>query len=310
MIFSALSYPGSKRRMMEQLLPLFPDGIEDWREPFFGSGSVTIAFLQDNKSKDCKRLLVGDLAPEIWAYHKGIQENADKAIELVKEWFTEAVPSHGRFIRTSKEDEEAYQKYLDAAVEEGKVFFDKMKNLDTSKLSLPERAARTFIVNRLSFSGLGDSGTPTTQKIAVFRLEHADKMRESGKLLERVEIVNEPFQVTMSNTNADKSFVFLDPPYYAQEGSGLYGRDGDTHRGFPHKEFAEFTKGLNCKFMITYDDSPFVRRMFKGFNIEPIKFVYTMAQRASEDALDGEEVLITNYGISSDASYEDIDDIL
>lgn len=311
MIYSGLSYPGSKRRVMDRLLPLFPDGIEDWREPFFGSGAVTFAFLQSDKSRDCKRLLVGDLAPEIWAYHMGCKVAPKEAIEIAEKWFNSRVPTHKRLTSLSVTDSD-YEAVRQAVVEEGLALWKEMQTVDTSKLSIAERCARTFLTNRISFSGMGDSGSMSKDQLCKFRLEHLQKILDVSPLLQRVEIINSPFEETMSNVDKDKSFVFLDPPYYAQEGSGLYGRNGDTHRGFPHKEFATFTKKLGCKWLVTYDDSPFVRRMFKGNGIEivPFQFDYTLAGNKSEDALAGEELLIANYRITPDTSYDILTDIL
>lgn len=309
MIYSGLSYPGSKRRVMDRLLPLFPDGIEDWREPFFGSGAVTFAFLQSNKSMNCKRFLVGDLAPEIWAYHQGCKVAPREAVHIAKEWFKQEVPTHEKLISMSVTDAD-YEKVKEQVIAEGLNFWKIMQTVDTNQLSIAQRCARTFLTNRISFSGMGDSGSMSKDQLCKFRLEHTQKITDVSELLQKVEIINQPFQVTMADTDKDKSFVFLDPPYYAQEGSGLYGRNGDTHHGFPHKEFAEFTKNLNCKWFVTYDDSPFVRKQFAGCHIVPFQFDYTLAGKKSEDALAGEELLIANYQIESDASYDDIDDIL
>ena len=66
-IRSPLRYPGGKWKAMPQILPLIPDNIEDWREPFFGGGSVTLFYLQSHKNT-AKRVIVGDLSPEIWAF--------------------------------------------------------------------------------------------------------------------------------------------------------------------------------------------------------------------------------------------------
>lgn len=309
MIYSGLAYPGSKRRVMDRLLPLFPDGIEDWREPFFGSGAVTFAFLQSSKAKDCKRLLVGDLAPEIWAYHYGCKTVPNEAVQIARDWFNREMTTYERFISTpvSSSDYDNIRLEFEA---EGANLWEQLTTVDTSKMSIAERCARTFLTNRISFSGMGDSGSLSKIKLSKFRLEHINKITDISPLLERVEIVNEPFQVTMADTHPEKSFVFLDPPYYAQEGSGLYGKNGDTHKGFPHNEFAETTKNLNCKWFVTYDDSPLVRRLFRGYHIVPIQFSYTLASKASEDALAGEELLIANYSIESDESYDDLDDIL
>lgn len=309
MIYSGLAYPGSKRRIMDRLLPLFPDGIEDWREPFFGSGAVTFAFLQSNKGQYCKRLLVGDLAPEIWAYHYGCKTVPQEAVEIAREWFLKEVPTYDRFIKLSPSDND-YDVVRVELETEGANLWKQLTSVDTSKMSIAERCARTFLTNRISFSGMGDSGSLSKNRLSKFRLEHINKILEVSPLLQRVEIVNEPFQVTMADTHPEKSFVFLDPPYYAQEGSGLYGKNGDTHKGFPHAEFAETTKRLNCKWFVTYDDSPLVRRLFRGYHIVPIQFSYTLASKASEDALAGEELLIANYSIESDESYDNVDDIL
>lgn len=303
MIYSPLSYPGSKRRVMDRLLPLFPDGIEDWREPFFGSGAVTLAFLQSPKSRDCKRLLVGDLAPEIWAFHQGCKVAAPEAVEIAKQWFTLRVPTHAKLINMDPSDE-GYAGVRAQVESEGLALWKEMQAVDTSKMTIAQRCARTFLVNRISFSGMGDSGSMSKDQLCKFRLEHINKILEVSPLLQRVEIVNAPFQETMADVDPEKTFVFLDPPYYAQEGSGLYGRNGDTHHGFPHKEFGETTRNLKCKWFVTYDDSPFVRRMFRGFQIVPFQFDYTLAGNKAQDALAGEELLIANYDIKSDASFD------
>lgn len=305
MIYSGLSYPGSKRRVMNRLLPLFPDGIEDWREPFFGSGAVTFAFLQSDKSRDCKRLLVGDLATEIWAYHQGCKVAAQEAAEIAKQWFNSKVPTHSVLANMDSSDPD-YDKVREVVIAEGLGLWEQMQKVDTSKMDIAQRCARTFLTNRISFSGMGDSGSMSKDQLCKFRLEHIQKIVDVQPLLQKVEIINAPFEETMADTDAEKSFVFLDPPYYAQEGSGLYGRNGDTHHGFPHKEFAKFTRNLKCKWFVTYDDSPFVRKMFRGCNIVPFQFDYTLAGNKSEDALAGEELLIANYRIESDASYDAI----
>ena len=81
MIKSPISYPGGKFKAMPQIMPLIPSNVKDWREPFFGGGSVTMYYLQeclDGKfASDGKMrvmpetLTVGDLNPEIWNLWEG-----------------------------------------------------------------------------------------------------------------------------------------------------------------------------------------------------------------------------------------------
>lgn len=303
MIYSPLSYPGSKRRVMDKLLPLIPDGIEDWREPFFGSGSVTLAFIQSDKARNLKKIIVGDLATEVWAFHQGCKTVPHEAVAIAKRIFEEHVPTHSKMVEVGTKDSK-YPELRAKVEEEGVVFWKWLKEIDTTQMTLAERCARLFLVNRISYSGLGDCGSLSRDNLCKFRIEHTNRILEISPLLQNIEILNAPFQETMANVDKEKTFVFLDPPYYAQEDSGLYGRGGDTHRGFPHKEFGEFTKSLECKWLLTYDDSPYVRRMFRGYDMVPLQFEYTLAGNKAFDALAGEELLIANYNIQSDASLD------
>lgn len=309
MIESCISYPGSKRKCIDMIMDLVPEGIEDWREPFMGSLSVTLGFLQSEKSRDCKRFVVGDLAPEIWALWAGIQKDHKKVCEIIETWWNEKIPSYEEAITSgnlkSEENKALYERYE----KEGRALWKWSQEVDCTKLSLEERAARTWIVNRISFSAMGDSGSISVDNFMSFRLGHMDKIRDVAPMLEKLEIINAPFQVTMADLDKEKSFIFLDPPYANQEKSGLYGRNGDTHHGFPHKEFAELCKNTEAKWLVTYDDSIFVRKLFrsKKIFIVPFRIIYTMAMKANEDALAGEELFIANYDIRPEKeSYDEI----
>lgn len=308
-IRGGLSYPGGKWKALPQILPLVPDGVEDWREPFFGGGSVTLGFLQSQKSNWCKRFIVGDLAPEIFAYWKGTQESAPEASAQAKQWFSEKCPTQLKLASMSKDDPD-YEKVREVAIQEGLALWAWLTTVDCSQLSLAQRAARTFITNRISFSGMGDSGSMSKDQFCNFRLEQTDRMVEVQPLLQRIEILNASFEVTMADVDPDKSFVFLDPPYIAQEKSGLYGKNGDTHKGFPHVPLANLCKSLPCKWLMTLDDSVKARKLYRGCYIEPFHIPYTMAGKTAEDALAGEEIFIANYEIGSDASYDAIKDLV
>ena len=102
------------------------------------------------------------------------------------------------------------------------------ESIDCSTLSIPERAARIFLVNKVSFSGMGDSGSLSKDQFCAFRLDKLESIKKASPLLQRVEIYNVSFKETMkyAHDKPEKTFIFLDPPYYKQEGSGLYGRGG------------------------------------------------------------------------------------
>lgn len=307
-----IAYPGAKWRFYKYIKPYIPRDIKDWREPFFGGGSMSLSIADDPDFK-LERMLVGDLAPEIWAFWTGCRDYAPEVVGIAKEMFTKNCPKQIELAGMDPDSSE-YLELYDKAIEEGRQFWKWTQEVDCSKLSIPERAARTFLVNKISFSGMGDSGSISKDQFVDFNFSKLDRILAAQPLLQKLEIRNVSFEETMKDVDPNKTFIFLDPPYYRQENSGLYGRGGDTHRGFPHEHFAEVTKNTNCKWFVTYDDSIKVRKMFRGKPVYGDKcyitpFVipggYTLAGKTAEDALAGEELFITNYPINKEE--EDLD---
>lgn len=303
-----LSYPGAKWKAWPLIKPLIPRDITDWREPFLGGASISLLIAEDNEFH-LEKMIVGDIATEIWAFWQGCKENAPAVVEKAKEIFSSWCPTQVQ-MQNMEPDTEEYIRLYEKAIEEGRKFWKWTQSVDCSKLSLVERAARTFLVNKISFSGMGDSGSLSKEQFMEFHFDKLNRILEAQPLLQKMDIRNCSFEETMQDVDPHKTFIFLDPPYYTQgQGNGLYGKGGDNHRTFPHEYFAEFVKSVNCRWLITYDDSIKVRRMFKGYYIKPFQLTYTLAGTYSEDSLAGEEIFIANYDIMGGES-EDLMDLL
>lgn len=310
-IKSPLSYPGGKWKALPQILPLVPYGVENWYESFFGGGSVSLGYLQSNKCT-AKTLTVCELSPEIWGLWQGIKESAPEAAYIAQEWFKRDVPTQLK-LSTMSGAEEDYKKVEEQAELEGRAFWKQLTTIDCKQLTLAQRAARTFLVNKISFSGMGDSGSISMDQFKNFRLDMVQKMLDVQPLLKKIDIRNVSYEELFyeANTRPDSSFMFLDPPYLTQgETSPMYGRNGDTHTGFDHQLLAKMCREAKFKWLMTYDDSIRIRKLYKGLKIREFRLVYTMAGKTAEDALAGEEIFIANYNIESDASYEAIEDIV
>ena len=87
----------------------------------------------------------------------------------------------------------------------------------------------------------------------------------------------------------------MDPPYYTAEKSHLYGKNGNMHKGFDHERFADACIKCKHKWLITYDDSEYIRGLFKDFSITPIQFAYGMTNVGKKASLKGNEIIIKNY---------------
>lgn len=332
-----VSYPGAKWKFIKDgMMDYFPINMKTFIEPFFGGGSVSLSVADDPRFTKLERMIGGDLYTEMWAFWTGVKTDPSAVEEIATKWFTEKCPHQaeihnsrfvggtarsylpgGEFEFFEKSDmltDADKQRIRDnialykVACEEGQAFWDWSQSVDTSAMSIPERAARMLLVNKISFSGMGDAGSLSKDQFCDFTLDKLNGVYDTSKLLQRIEIYNVSFEDTMkygNEGNVADNFIFLDPPYAAQEGSGLYGKNGSTHHGFPHEHFAEFTKEMKCKWFMTYDDSVIVRKLFAGKTaisdkvyMVPYKTVYTMAGQTAEDALAGEELYLANYDIS------------
>ena len=322
MAVPVISYPGSKWRFFKHIKEYIPKDMKVWIEPFLGGASMSLSVADDNSFSKLERMITGDFAPEIYALWMGVRDHADDVMEIADKWFRQACPMQMEFNKaTYGLGEEEAKQYYEEAIAQGKAFWDWTQSVDCSALSIPERAARTFLVNRISFSGMGDSGTMSKDQFMGFKLDKLERIKMAEPLLKRMEIYNVSFEVVMAEAHKDpaNTFIFLDPPYIQQTSSGLYGRDGDTHKGFDHEFFTATTKSMPCKWFVTYDDSVSVRKLFRGNTDDGSKIYvkaftipggYTMAGKTSEDALAGEEVFIANYDIMDDGSLDDVSSMI
>ena len=337
-----VSYPGAKWRFYPYIVDYFPLDMKVFIEPFFGGGSVSLSVADDPRFTKLERMIGGDLYTEMWAFWNGIKKDPAAVVEIATNWFNQACPSHiiaienmatretlvdyleddsylqsAELTDSEKQDITDRKKLYMQAVSEAENFWKWTQTVDTTQMTLEQRAARILIVNKISFSGMGDSGSLSKDQFFNFRLKKLDSVFNTSRILNDhdIQIYNVSFEETMKygNEDPDNSFIFLDPPYFRQEGSGLYGKNGSTHHGFPHEKFAEFTKQMHCKWFVTYDDSVAVRKIFSGNTYfgKPCNFIpftipggYTMSGNNREDALAGEELFILNYNLDDKVDYD------
>jgi len=90
-------------------------------------------------------------------------------------------------------------------------------------------------------------------------------------------------------------FIFLDPPYYSATKSALYGKNGKYHKIFDHQIFSDTMKTVKHNWLITYDDSTYIRDLFSFANIVEWNMIYGMRNVTSNGNQNGKELFIANY---------------
>lgn len=305
MIKSPIAYPGAKGKVCDKLMAMLPDGIKDWREPFFGGGSVTIAFLQSSKGKDCKKFTVGDVYPELFLFWKGLQENPDGLYNIFSEKYNEHL-THMNELKLATPGTAEYDRlYTQVTEVEAKKLWAWVQSVEPETLSELERGARFLLSSKMSFSGVADSGGMSKERVLEIDLERMKSLNEVSKLLQRVDIREQGFESTISSVDEHDSFVFLDPPYITQEVGNLYGRNGSTHKKFKHEDLAKQCLNLKCPWLMTLDDCVKARKLYRGAYISEFYIPYTMTSLVNrEDRLNGEEIIISNYYSGEDEAVD------
>lgn len=266
MIRSPLRYPGGKSRVAEKIVSLIPD-FKEFREPFVGGGSIFINLRQ--KFPD-KQFWINDKYEELSTFWKVLQSDSGKLIEQIWNWKHEF--SDGK-----------------------KLFHFLRENKD--KFDEVQIAAMFFVFNRITFSGTTEAGGFSKQAFEKrFTDSSIERLNPMLQILQNIKITNEDYEHSI-NADGKDVFLFLDPPYFSATNSALYGKNGNLHKAFDHEKFAETLKNCSHKWLLTYDNSPFIRKLFSFAEISSWDLVYGMRNVTTKSQQREQELLISNYSI-------------
>lgn len=245
---SPLRYPGGKTRACKKLDAILKEhfNIGDFNNivsPFFGGGSFEF-HVQNN-------------------YQLHIIAN-DKFTPLYTFW------------NTCKLHKENICKELTTKLDMiDKEEFTRLREKIMDETNEVNQSIMYFIINRCSFSGATLSGG--------FSLD-ASKNRFTKSSIDRInqldltyfDIYNLDFEEFINNNNQDnRNLIFLDPPYYLEKASKLYGNNGDMHDTFEH------VKLYNClskqkNWFMTYNNCEYIKDLYKDFKIIETTWSYGM----------------------------------
>ncbi len=266
MIKSPLRYPGGKSRAINIISKLIPD-FNEFREPFLGGGSV---FIYTKQCYPNKKYWINDLYFELYIFWEMLQENVDILIDKIYEW-REKFPV-------------------------GKELYNYL-NENLASFNDLERATAFFIYNRITFSGTTLSGGFSQQAFSGrFTDSSIRRLHKFAKVINGTKITNLDYEEVV-NQKGDNVFLFLDPPYYSATKSALYGKNGNLHKNFDHERFANVMQKSQHKWLITYDDSEYIRELFSFARITPWNLTYGMRNITATSDQNGKELFISNYDI-------------
>jgi len=157
-----------------------------------------------------------------------------------------------------------------------------------------------WCLNKMSFSGLSESGTLSKQAcVSNFSMLQCTKLEAYGHHIKDWKITNQDYS-TLLDAPDDRTLVFLDPPYdkVGKDGKSiLYGKNGEMHKGFNHLKFFEDCEKSAASMLVTYDSNPELIELWKQWYPESWDLTYTMhsGKNYRKDQKQRQELLLSNY---------------
>ena len=253
-IKSVFRYPGGKSNHAEEISEYFQD-FDTVISPFLGGGSVELKLT--NKGK---RVISSDIDKHLINCWQQLCTNRDEMYEYAKYYYDYF--------------------HSDISKEEKRTEFYRIRETANEFLDI-KGAAEYWIVNRISFSGLGLRGGFSESSIKAELGPLVLKRLKEWKKPEGFEIpVCLDFDDIL-NKYPDYP-VFLDPPYYLEKG-WLY----PNHKNFNHEKLADCLKKRNTPFMMTYNDCPKIIDLYSdnSIKLEKRSWFYSMTNKRNGNEL-------------------------
>lgn len=268
---SPLRYPGGKTRACKKLESIINEyfNINEFNtmiSPFFGGGSFE--FYIQNK------------------YNLYLNVN-DKFTFLYNFWLTCV---NNKLELCSKLNE-----YINKLTKD--VFLDMRVNI-VNEPSILQQAVYYFVINRCSFSGAtlsgGFSREASQKRFTVSSIKrimdlnlNSDSFKINNEDFE--EFINKNYTQEQDNDLIDKNLMFLDPPYYLEKKSKLYGSNGDMHENFDHERLFNCLK-TKKNWIMTYNNCDYIKHLYENFELIETSWTYGMNKSKKSS-----EIVIISY---------------
>ena len=270
--YSPLRYPGGKRKLAPLIKQVFKDNyLYDgvYVEPYAGGASIALSLLFNEYAS---KVIINDIDPSIYAFWHSVLFNTEDLCKLVRD-----VPVN---VRTWRIQKAIQRSYADA--------------------SFLELGFSTLFLNRTNRSGIlkagiiGGSNQSGEWKIdsRYNKPELTKRIQRIAKYKERIKIFNlDACQLLrrLKNQIPKKCLFYFDPPYYAK-GKALY---LNYYKDEDHVKICGEIKSIVAhKWIVTYDNVPFIRKLYSGFRQVKYHLAYTAGAFST-----GEEILILSDGL-------------
>ncbi len=269
-----VKWAGGKKQLLEQFKPFFPKEIKRYFEPFVGGGAVAFYLLKTHP--EIEKIYLSDINEELITTYYIIKNNLEELIKLLKE----------------------YKK------KHTKDFYYEIRSQDVKNLSKVQIATRFIYLNKTCFNGLYRVNSKGGFNVPIGSYKNPlicpeEDLREISKFLQKDDTkVRQFYEVLEEAKKSD--FIYFDPPYYPLSKASFTTYTKDNFLDKEQEHLAEVFKKLDkrgCKVMLSNNDAPFVRALYKDFHINIVKATRMINCDATKRGKIN-ELVVTNYHIS------------
>lgn len=258
---SFFRYPGGKKKLKNAIFTHFniDKSIKEYREPFFGGGSIGIEFLKQNNIKD---IWINDFDRAIAYLWQSVIEFPDELKSMVRGF----IPSVAEFDRIKSEL--VAESYTDV------VYGGFMK----------------LAIHQISYSGLGlKSGGPLggRKQESEYKIDCRWSPEYICKKIDSIHnlFIDREWKCTsvdfseMILDTSKKSLIYLDPPYF-DKGNDLYYHAFSNE---DHERLMNLLKKTKHEWVLSYDDVPEIRSLYSWATIHSTEVNYSITSSMQGD---------------------------
>ena len=213
---------------------------------------------------------------EVFGGGASVLFSADKHAKF--EVYNDANGDLVNLFRCLKYHREELQREIRYYLNSREMFGDIRKRLDCPGFTDIQRAAMFYVQIKISFGADARSYGCSDRAISV------DRFAEIEKRLEHVNIEHKDFENLIKQYDRPDALFYCDPPYHTTEKHySVHFSEADHYR------LNGVLTALKGRFLVSYNDDDFVRKLYKDFNIQAVSRQNNLSTGQFR------EVIIKNY---------------
>ena len=280
-----IPWVGGKEKLIPYILSVFPSKVSQYVEAFGGGGAMILGLPSNPKRLD----IYNDLDSDLVNLFRCAKERSNALLRELK-----TLPFHSREEFERYKDfvsrRESYFKNID---DEISVLYDRScftEEQCAELLPIFEERRELFDVQRAAdyFTRAWGSFSGTISHFGVKPLKlPTERIEDGAKRLQNVVIEHKDALDLIRERDKKDTIIYCDPPYYEAEKS--------YQVQFPRRAHVRLWKTLkSCEgyVIVSYNDCPYIRNLYKDFYILAFTRQNPLAQKAGAKYY---ELIITNY---------------